>query len=236
MRLVTDPFVTGQGFVVDAVVVTGSVSGVVTAAGNPLAGVPVTADTGRWTLTDGGGNYTINDVAPGTRRLCATAPGYQNGGLAGVTVNTGTNTSGVNFALDALPPGEIFFDNFEGETACWTETGLWHQANDSGCTSLPGDSSPDPGYHSPTHSFHYAQDSTCNYSTGVNSGTLTSPVISLAGYKDPSIQFYHWRKVEYWPYFGFDQTFVEVRYAGDQTWTPVWYRDSKTFSAASWEQ
>ena len=67
-------------------VLPGSISGQVTDAGNgsPIAGAVVTDGT-RTTTTDAVGQYTLNDVPPGTYEVTASKEGYESSSLA-VTV------------------------------------------------------------------------------------------------------------------------------------------------------
>jgi cyclophilin family peptidyl-prolyl cis-trans isomerase len=84
-----------------------------------LAGVTVSltgaASTGTAihtsTVTDAGGNYSFSQVLPGTYTLSATPPiGFSPGNknsITGITVASGQNISGENFAMGGIAPGAI---------------------------------------------------------------------------------------------------------------------------------
>ena len=119
------------------------------------------------------------------------------------------------------------FDDMESGVGGWTATGLWHQVSNSSCIS--------PGYSSPTTSWYYGQDTSCNYNTGSrNTGSLTSPEIKGIT-SDSTLSFKYWRQVE--SYSGsYDRTYVEVSSDGGGTWTNVWHKDSRDASQAMWLQ
>jgi len=121
-------------------------------------------------------------------------------------------------------PGN-WFDNMENGINGWTSSGLWHQVNNIP-TCIP------PGYSSPTHSWYYGQDATCNYDTGTtNSGDLTSATIQGAT-SSSNLSFYYFRQVE--SYSGpYDITRVDVSGNGGP-WTQVWYKDSSYTSENAW--
>lgn len=54
----------------------GIVTGRITANGQPLAGVRVTSDNGKYCFTDSNGDYAISDLTAGARTLTATLAGY----------------------------------------------------------------------------------------------------------------------------------------------------------------
>lgn len=88
----------------------GSISGTVTdvVTTNPIAGALVQVFNGSIVVgsadTDGSGNYTISDLAPGNYAVAASADGYQSK-IVGASV-TGGATITVDFALE-IPPGTI---------------------------------------------------------------------------------------------------------------------------------
>jgi acid phosphatase len=86
----------------------GSITGRVTNASNgaALSGATVSYSGGS-TTTDSGGNYTLNNVAPGTVMVTASMTGFASR-TASVTVTSGA-TSTQNFALapSSNPPGTI---------------------------------------------------------------------------------------------------------------------------------
>ena len=88
----------------------GAISGTVTDAitTNPIIGALVQVFNGSVVVgfadTDGSGNYTISDLAPGNYAIAASAEGYQSK-IVGASV-TGGSTTTVEFALE-IPPGTI---------------------------------------------------------------------------------------------------------------------------------
>ncbi|MGF0118458.1 MSCRAMM family protein [Promicromonospora sp. Marseille-Q5078] len=90
---------TGNDFVLQG---PASVSGTVTAGGDPVAGVVVTLGD-RSTTTAADGTYTFDDVAPGDHTVSVEAPdGYAVDGPAEQTVTVGTDdVTDVDFALAA---------------------------------------------------------------------------------------------------------------------------------------
>ena len=127
-----------------------------------------------------------------------------------------------------LPNPSFSSDDFEnGNIYGWTATGLWHQVSNSSCIS--------PGYSSPTTSWYYGQDTSCNYNTGSrNTGSLTSPEIQGIT-SDSKLSFKYWRQVESFS-GSFDKTYVEVSSDGGENWANVWYKDSRDASQAMWLQ
>ena len=81
----------------------GSITGTVTDAedGSAIASATVTDGT-RTVLTDAAGQYTINDVPPGTYEVTASKSGYESS-TSTVTVVSG-GTAVMNFSLDQQPP------------------------------------------------------------------------------------------------------------------------------------
>ncbi len=87
----------------------GIITGRVTdTSGNPIEGALVTADgpAGHGTgTTDENGNYVISSgLGTGTYTVTASAPGYIEEQITGVSVTVGQVTSGVDFQLASLPP------------------------------------------------------------------------------------------------------------------------------------
>ncbi len=72
----------------------GTVTGNISAGGQPLVGVLITSDTSKYCYTDSAGNYALSNLTTGARTLTATSAGYTLGaGFANpITVTTGTNT------------------------------------------------------------------------------------------------------------------------------------------------
>ena len=72
----------------------GAVTGNITVAGQPLAGVLITSDTSKYCYTDSDGNYALSNLTTGARTLTAVYPGHTfTAGFANpITVTTGTNT------------------------------------------------------------------------------------------------------------------------------------------------
>ncbi len=131
---------------------------------------------------------------------------------ATVTVNSGGGGGGLN-------------ETFETGATGWAPTGLWHLASNSACAS--------PGYSSPTRSFYYGRDTTCNYNTGAtNSGTLTSPPVSGIT-SSSALSFNYFRRVE--SYSGsYDRTQVHV-IRSNGTATQVFNLDSRNASSTTWQ-
>ncbi|HET6610965.1 MAG TPA: lamin tail domain-containing protein [Kofleriaceae bacterium] len=70
----------------------------------------------------------------------------------------------------------VFDDGAENGLGEWVATGLWHVTETAAASG--------------TKSFWYGQEATGNYDTGAaNTGTLTSPVIDLAGIDNPVLAF-----------------------------------------------
>jgi hypothetical protein len=81
----------------------------------------------------------------------------------------------------------VFEDDMESGSNGWAATGFWHQVDDA---------SPCPGSYSPTHSWWYGQDATCNYDNGrANGGSLISPRIELTG-DNPVLKFMSWEETD----------------------------------------
>jgi hypothetical protein len=82
----------------------------------------------------------------------------------------------------------VFEDDMESGSNGWAATGFWHLVSDN--------ANPCPGSYSPTHSWWYGQDATCNYENGqANSGSLISPRIELMG-DNPVLDFASWEEVD----------------------------------------
>jgi len=94
-------------FPLSQIIVPGSITGSVTDAegGSPIVGAAVSDGT-RIVLTDAAGQYTINDVSPGSYQVIASKEGYQTSSL---TVNVLSATTAVaNFSLNQIiVPGSI---------------------------------------------------------------------------------------------------------------------------------
>lgn len=142
-----------------------------------------------------------------------------------VTANTTCGSASDSVVVNVGTSGGTgFFTDFESGTAGWTTTGaLWHLTTSSTCA---------PASPSPTHSFYYGQDATCNYATAAaNTGDLTSPPIS--GINASSVlTFNHFRRVEAFN-GSFDQTQVAVVRA-DGTTANVFTLDSRNASSNVW--
>jgi acid phosphatase len=89
--------------------VPGAITGQVTDSSTGVAIVGATVSySGGSTTTDSSGNYTLNNVAPGTYTVTASATGYT--GLSSTVSVTSGNTATLNFQLNPLPtnvPGTI---------------------------------------------------------------------------------------------------------------------------------
>src|SRR5206468_10659281 len=86
------------------------------------------------------------------------------------------------------------------ERAGWDATGLWHVTSRRAAGG--------------SHAFWYGQEASGTYDTGRPSrGTLTSPVIDLAGVAEPSLAWMELAEVENDP--AWDRLTIEVIDAGD---------------------
>jgi extracellular elastinolytic metalloproteinase len=127
------------------------------------------------------------------------------------------------FTDDGQNPG--LADDFESGAAGWTTSGLWHLADPSVCAA--------PGPATPATAFYFGQDATCNYATGATAiGALTSPVI-LGITADSTLSFNYWRHVEFFPFFPYDVTRVEVLGPGGFP-TTIFEQSSIDFSLQTW--
>lgn len=140
---------------------------------------------------------------------------------------TGSDTVAVS-----ITDADGFVADFEGDPAAdgWAWDGLWHHADDTACTD------PDDGYASPTNSFYYGQEDTCDYDTGsANSGSLTSPAIAggVTAGEPVTLAFDYWREVE--SYDGaYDRAEAQVSWDGGDTWDTVWAKDARDTSQTDW--
>lgn len=77
---------------------------------NPIAGASVTADgtEGHGEAdTDSDGNYVIySGLGTGTYTVSASAPGYSDAQITGVSVTVNQETSNINFQLSRIPPAQ----------------------------------------------------------------------------------------------------------------------------------
>jgi hypothetical protein len=90
----------------------------------------------------------------------------------------------------ATPYSGSYTEDFESGWEYWTANGLWYLSDDS-TSNCP----PTPNSHSPSKSWHYGRDDSCNYDTGDrNWGDLVSPLIELSG--TAFLSFYSWSDVE----------------------------------------
>ena len=136
--------------------------------------------------------------------------------------NMGNSSPLSDIATASTTGGTLTFsDNFESGSGSWQATGLWHITEHRSASA--------------THAFYYGVEGQWNYDTGsTNSGSLTSPAISLQGAQKAVICFNLWREVE--SYSGqYDKTYLDASLDGGSSWTQIWYRDSSTASATSWQ-
>ncbi len=195
--------------------------------------VPI-ADAGPDQVACAGDPVTLGTPAePGHTYLWS--PGGQT--TAQITVSPADTTVYTLTATTDCGPKEdsatVFIDNgegglsddFEGGTANWTASGLWHLVANSTC-ALPED-----GFSSPVSSFYYGQDGSCTYDTGATTtGDLTSRTIfGIDG--SSTLTFDYFREVESFS-GSFDVTQVDV-IAGGAT-TTVFSLDSSTPSTLAW--
>ncbi len=115
------------------------------------------------------------------------------------------------------PGATIFFDGMEGGANGWTATGLWRLTARRAAGGA--------------QSWWYGQEATGNYSTGArNSGTLTSPPITLAPGTRAALEWDQLFKTEGFghcyalssagcnPYLNYDSGWVEVSRDGGSSW------------------
>lgn len=159
--LVQENQTTVVNFVLEPGPTTGSISGNISDAtyGGPLAGALVETTTGGHSdTTDAGGNYVLDDVAPGTYTVQASKTGYLTEQQTNIQVVAG-QISTVNLALsEETPFGGLINGDFEGgafddpDVDHRTATG-WHQFISTGSSK-----SNVVWYGSGAHSEDYVQD------------------------------------------------------------------------------
>ncbi len=113
-------------------------------------------------------------------------------------------------------------EDFENGLGDWVADGLWHLVAGSSCLPAPP---------SPTSAAYYGRDGDCDYDTGNNAGTLTSPEITGLD-AGSELTFSHLRQVESFGGGSFDRTRVEVVTAGGAT--EIFALDSGDPSAGAW--
>jgi len=100
----------------------------------------------------------------------------------------------------SLTPTTLFSDDMEAGEGEWTYDGLWHLSEHRS--------------DSPTHSWYYGQEGLWNYDTEIaNSGSLTSPIIDLAGLAEATLSFWYWYQTET-TYIDFDQRTIAISVNG----------------------
>jgi len=173
--------------------------------------------------------------APGTLESVTVAGLSQNTGYffaLKVLDNVGNGTLNSNLPVTAttLFATIIYSDDMESGTNGWTidspiATNLWHQSNRRAS--------------SPSTSWYYGQELTGNYETGAaNQGSITSPIIDLAGVSGAELSFDHWMQTE--NLSPWDTGTVQVSDDGGSSWTSlaeyrstsnVWVSESIDLSA-----
>jgi len=101
--------------------------------------------------------------------------------------------------------------DLESGTIGWTMTGFWHLVDDlvDPCTV---------GSASPTHSFGYHMDLSCNYDTfSFNEGRLTTPPVDISMAITANLSFSHY--VDISPFASL--LWVELSTDGGQSWVPI---------------
>jgi len=117
----------------------------------------------------------------------------------------------------------LFEDHFESGLSKWESiTGFWHLTD-------TGSSWPNP-CHSPTHSMWFGEESTGTYNNGSDpaKGNLTSIPIDLSSVTNATLEFYHWKQVE----FGWDYSYVYIS-TDNVIWIPLYIDWS---NVAPWEK
>jgi hypothetical protein len=105
-------------------------------------------------------------------------------------------------AVSPAPSQVVFADGAEQGLGSWQATGLWHVTTTRAATG--------------TASFWYGSETTGNYNTGAaNSGTLTSPIIDLAGVEQPALVLSQFLHIE--DHASYDLLTISVRDVDDPT-------------------
>ncbi len=139
------------------------------------------------------GSATTSSLRVNSRTvtLAATATSDFLGTLGNLESAASTETS-------ATAP---YNDAFEGDTSGWTSNGLWHLSHTQS--------------HSTSHSWRYGSAATNNYNTGgANSGSLTSPLVTLPVSANPYVlQFwYRYQTESLYPHW--DQRWLQISVDG----------------------
>jgi len=120
-------------------------------------------------LSTAGGSLPPGTSVVVTASLASAANNLPSGtytdtiGFTNLTNGIGNTNRAANLGVFATAG---FFDAIENGTNGWAATGLWHIVGTGACSN----------WYSPTHSWYYGQDTTCDYNTGTYSfGSLTSP-------------------------------------------------------------
>ena len=220
----------------------GTITGKVTKTsdGSAISGAKISA-AGIYTYTDSSGNYILSGVNPGSIGVTVNAYGFSSK-TDTVSVAAGT-TSSKDFSMDTVSVSS-FFDDFETDNG-WTYTGLWNRFNYNSAikdtlspvwVTLP-DGGTVPSPYSGSYSAWFGDPSTGSYigtqntgydssnplsggtSTGIVSGNLSSPAISLNGYTDATLSFWTWWEVESFNLAtGFDMMKIQLSSDNAATW------------------
>jgi hypothetical protein len=161
-------------------------------------------------------------------------------GQVPASLSAGTVAEAASPAALPLP----FSDNVEGGTNGWTTTGFWHRIVNPQAIRVAEKirtdlvQMPDSGFlpkaYSGTACWWFGEDATGTFigadyddhqannsggtSTGIKSGELVSPLISLTGVSQASLSFYTWWEIEGVDVQSYDLMFVEVSKDGGNTW------------------
>lgn len=125
-----------------------------------------------------------------------------------------------------VPSTVVFEDHMDNGRNGWTSTGIWAQeARDWNSPETNWVYGPD-GYYTGYWQDVWDPDSgewTPVWVDTANSGTLTSPAISLAGTTEATLAFYERSDLEPWNEFrsGVDRTQVQVSANGGATWSTI---------------
>jgi hypothetical protein len=96
-------------------------------------------------------------------------------------------------AIPTAKAPTFFSEGFEpSPLPGWTSVGYWHLVDDAVDPCIGAPSHPSSSY-SPTHSYAYHIDATCDYDDGgINGGFLNSPTIDLSGTSLAYLHFMTW--------------------------------------------
>lgn len=147
-------------------------------------------------------SFEVPGLTPGSTRYVALRVVDESG-------NASPISNVVEITVEGTPPlqGDLFFE-FEDDADLWTPTGLFHLTSIESSSGL--------------YSFYLGQDDSLDFDTGARvTGTLTSPVLDLAGLLSPEVLWEQILDVEEGEY---DAAWLEVSTDGFATYDVVWVK------------